>query len=160
MDETTKALIDHYQKTYELTYSLWQQRNSTFLILIGIVGVATLLTFQGPQAEPLLADAGAKLIHITDPERTAELRSGLPFSLIHATILAAVFYLVVNLSHRAAYVLRNYRYLARLEENIRDRLKLPPGSVAFMRESSFYWAERSPLAGAVKWVYIGMLGFV
>ena len=41
----TELLAEHYQKTYELTLSMWEQRNRTFLVLLGTVGVATILTF-------------------------------------------------------------------------------------------------------------------
>jgi hypothetical protein len=63
-----------------------------------------------------------------------------------------VFYLTVNLYHRALYVLRNYRYLGKLEEEIREQLKISAESVAFTRESTFYWGDRGALLGAVKWV--------
>ena len=33
-------------------------------------------------------------------------------------------------------------------------------TVAFTRESTFYWGERSLASGAVKWVYIAILGVV
>ncbi len=162
MDDVGKLLIEHYQKTYELTFKLWQQRNHTFLILLGVIGAATLLTFRVPQAEPLLVDIVAKLVGITDSGRIAELRAGFPFGLIQSIVLIVVFYLVVNLNHRASYVLRNYRYLAGLEQEIRSRLNLHRTSVAFSRESTFYWSDRkrSRVWGAVKWVYIGMLGLV
>jgi hypothetical protein len=158
--EATKALVEHYQKTYELTYNLWRQRNRTFLILLGVIGGATLLTFRIPDTEPFLVDVIAKLIGITDDARIGQLRAGFPFGLIQSIILAVVFYLVVNLYHRAGYVLRNYKYLAGLEREIRDRLRLGPNTVGFTRESTFYWSDRSPLGGAVKWTYIGLLGIV
>jgi hypothetical protein len=159
MDEVTKVLIEHYQKTYELTYSLWQQRNSAFLILMGVIGLAALLTFQSAQAQPLLVDFIAHFVGIKDSERLNELRAGFPFRLMNEIVLAVIFYLVVNLNHRANYVLRNYKYLARLEHDIRKRSEMSD-SVAFTRESTFYWQARSPLGGLVKWVYIGMLGIV
>src|ERR1700704_3909053 len=37
------ALVDHYQNTYELVFRLWGQRNRTFLLLLGVVGLAALL---------------------------------------------------------------------------------------------------------------------
>ena len=43
---TAQLLAEHYQKTYELTYEFWKQRNRTFILLIGVIGVATLLTFR------------------------------------------------------------------------------------------------------------------
>jgi hypothetical protein len=37
MPHKGRALVAHYQKTYELTYRLWEQRNRTFLFLLGAV---------------------------------------------------------------------------------------------------------------------------
>lgn len=165
MDEVAKALIEHYQKTYELTYALWQQRNKTFLVLLAVIAFATLLTFRVPQAETLLVSLFYDAARIKDSGTADELRKEFPFLLIQGIILGVVFYLVFNLNHRAKYVLRNYRYLARLEDEIRRKLNLhkEEGSVAFTRESTFYWSDRDRgfrLGGAVKWVYIGMLGLL
>lgn len=161
MSEKAKALADHYQNTYELTYSLWQQRNRTFLLLLAVIGIATLLTFRAPQADSLLVDYLAKWVGVSDdPVRLAEIRRGFPFGLLQSILLIIVFYLMVNLYHRAVYVLRNYRYLACLEKEIRGELALAEEAVSFTRESSFYWSERSRLSGFVKWVYIAMLGLL
>lgn len=160
--ERGDALVEHYQKTYELTFELWQQRNRIFLLLLAVIGVATLLTFEVPQANSLLVDFLAALASVQDEARIDELRDGFPFGLLQAIILMVVFYLMVNLYHRAAYVLRNYRYLAELEREIRAELALDPEAVAFSRESSFYWRDRdqSKLSGLVKWAYIGLLGLL
>jgi hypothetical protein len=45
VETTAKYLVDHYQKTYELMYALWQGRNKTFLTLLGAIGVATFVMF-------------------------------------------------------------------------------------------------------------------
>lgn len=158
MGQPEESVVEHYQKTYELTYALWQQRNRTFLLLLGVISIATLLTFDVPQTQPLLVDVVAKFAGVTDNSRLAELRRGFPFGLLQSILLVVVFYLMLNLYHRAVYVLRNYRYLSRLESEIRVHLKLPDDSVAFTRESTFYWGERSIASGAVKWVYIAILG--
>src|SRR5260370_42233742 len=52
--ERSELLVDHYQKTYELTFELWKQRNTTFLVLLGVIGAATLLTFGAADANTLL----------------------------------------------------------------------------------------------------------
>ena len=49
-----ELLTEHYQKTYELTYNLWKQRNKTFLVLLGVIGAATLLTFGAADRTELL----------------------------------------------------------------------------------------------------------
>src|SRR6266404_1560775 len=95
------ALVQHYQKTYELTYEMWKQRNRTFLLLLGVIGVATILTFRAPQANSLLVDLIRKLLDVSEPARIDELRNSFPFGLLQSILLVAVFYLMVNLYHRA-----------------------------------------------------------
>ena len=72
--------------------------------------------------------------------------------------MVVVFYLVVNLYHRAPYVLRNYRYLAGLEKEIRQQIEAPAESIAFTREGNFYWSDRASLQSAVKWCYVVLIG--
>ncbi len=156
--ENPQLLTEHYQKTYELTYELWKQRNKTFLVLLGVIAAATLLTFGSAQTNPLLIAWIAKSLGITESSRIAELQRSFPFALLQSLLLIVVFYLIVSLYHRALYVLRNYRYLGELEHEIREQLKLSPDSVAFTRESTFYWSDRAPLLGAIKWVYILFVG--
>jgi hypothetical protein len=156
--EKAELLVDHYQKTYELTFELWKQRNVTFLVLLGVIAVATLLTFGPAQTNPLLIAWIAKVLGITEGTRIEQLQKSFPFAILQSLLLVVVFYLIVNLYHRALYVLRNYRYLGELEREIRSELNLPPASIAFTRESTFYWGDRAPLLGAVKWVYIIFVG--
>ena len=157
MAEKSELLVSHYQSTYELTYKLWGQRNRTFLILIAVIAVATLLTFSAKDATPLLVDWIAKLLDIDDKDRIEELNKGFPFALLQGILLSVVFFLMVNLFHRALYVLRNYAYLGALEREIRTSLSINNG-VAFTRESEFYWSERPKLLGTVKWFYVILLG--
>jgi hypothetical protein len=156
--QNPQLLTEHYQKTYELTYELWKQRNITFLVLLGVIGIATLLTFGPAQTNPLLIAWIAKVLGITERAEIAELRSSFPFAILQSLLLIVVFYLMVNLYHRALYILRNYRYLGELEREIRDHLQLSKDSVSFTRESSFYWGDRALLLGAVKWMYILFVG--
>ncbi len=156
--DAVECIAEHYQKTYELTYELWVQRNRTFLILIGTIGAASLLTFQVPQANSLLVDLIAKVLGVTDASRVAELRKSFPFGILQSILLLVVFYLMVNLYHRACYVLRNYAYLGQLEHEIRARLDMSDADCAFTRESKFYWSRRSRLLGSVKYVYFLLLG--
>jgi hypothetical protein len=44
MQEGANVVAEHYQKTYELTLQMWEQRNTTLLYLIAVVGAAALLT--------------------------------------------------------------------------------------------------------------------
>jgi hypothetical protein len=158
MKNNADILAEHYQKTYELTYDLWKHRNQTFLVLLAVIGGATLLTFSAAQTNPLLVRWIAKALDVTDRQEIQELGRSFPFGLLQSLLLVVVFYLVVNLYHRALYVLRNYRYLAVLEQEIRAQLGLASGSIAFTREGSFYWSDRVFLQSAVKWCYIVLVG--
>ena len=82
MSNTANILVDHYQKTYELTFEMWKQRNRTFLILLAIISVATLLTFRAPEANSLLVDLVAKLVGLSDAKRIEQLRSSFSVRLI------------------------------------------------------------------------------
>ena len=128
MKDNAEILAEHYQKTYELTYELWKQRNQTFLILLAVIGAATLLTFSATQTNPLLVRWIAKVLDVTDKQDIQELGKSFPFGLLQSLLLIVIFYLVVNLYHRALYVLRNY------------------------------WSDRAFLQSAVKWCYIVLVG--
>jgi hypothetical protein len=127
-------------------------------MLLAVIGAATLLTFSATQTNPLLVRWIAKLLDVTDKQDIQELGRSFPFGLLQSLLLVVVFYLVVNLYHRALYVLRNYRYLAALESEIRGQLGTPSESIAFTREGSFYWSDRAFLQSAVKWCYIVLVG--
>jgi hypothetical protein len=158
MKGNSELLAEHYQKTYELTFELWKQCNQTFLILIGVIGGATLLTFSPGKTEPLLVLWLAKALGVTDEHKIQQLAIGFPFGLLQSLLLIVIFYLMVNLYHRSLYVLRNYRYLAQLEHEIRADLALPPDSIAFTREGGFYWSDRTALQSVEKWCYIALVG--
>ncbi len=49
MSDAADILTKHYQKTFELTYEIWKQRNKTFLVLVAVIGAGTLLTFRAAQ---------------------------------------------------------------------------------------------------------------
>ena len=158
MQTRATLMVDHYQKTFELTYELWRQRNRTFLLLLGVIGVATLLTFRVPEANSLLVDLVAKALNVRDASRIEVLRKSFPFGILQSILLFVVFYLMVNLYHRALSVLRNFRYLGMLEAEIREDLDLQEPTVSFSREGDFYWGNRGPVLGVVKWIYIVLLG--
>jgi hypothetical protein len=156
MEDIAKQLIDHYQKTYELTFELWQGRNKVFLMLLGAVGTAPLLMFPALGTRSILFLYLGHKFGLSEGEIVA-LQNGFPFSILQSILLFAILYLTVNLYHRARYVLRNYAYLSALEREIRAALNLSNGAVAFTRESTFYWGSRDVLSGAVKYIYIVLL---
>lgn len=160
MSDAAEIMVEHYQKTYELTFEMWRQRNRIFLVLLAVIGVATLLTFRVPEANSLFVDLIAKLLGVSDQQRIQELRQSFPFGLLQSILLTTIFYLMVNLYHRARYVLRSYSYLSNLEREIRQQLNLADGTISFTRESTFYWGQRDLLSGFVKWVYIVFLGLL
>lgn len=156
MEDTAKHLVDHYQKTYELTFTLWETRNKTFLILLGLVGIAPLITFPALGTRSLLFLYLRHALGLNENDLHT-LQEGFPYGLLQAIILFVVLYLTINLYHRDRYVLRNYAYLSALETEIRQKLALNTVAVAFTRESTFYWGQRDVLAGVVRYVYIVLL---
>ena len=158
MTEGIDLLAAHYEKTYETTLKVWEQRNRTFLILLAVVGVATLLTFKVSQAQPLIVDLIAKIFAIKDTARIAALRISLPYGLIQSILLMVILYLMIILYHRTTFILRNYQYLDAVEKEIRKGLKFPDDRVAFSREGSFYKEHKPYLAKFVGLAYIVMLG--
>jgi len=154
------ALTQHYQNTYEQTYQYWLQRNRTFLFLLTAIGLATLTTFGAPNSDSIIVFIIAKFFGVTDSIGRSQIQQGVSLTIIQSIFLILVFYLMVNLHHRSHYVLRNYHYLSRLEQEIRAALGVDEKSVAFSRESSFYWKHRTWGNAAVKWVYILLLGFL
>jgi len=160
MAGNAELLAEHYQKSFEVTLEVWGQRNQTFLLLLGVVGFATLLTFNATATQPLLLDLIAKLLSIESDTRQRELRASFPYGLIQTIILMVVLYLTLVLYHRTTFIKRSYLYLAQLEAELRDALSLPAGSVAFTREGLFYETNSPPLRHAVAYAYIGMLGLL
>jgi len=160
MASTAELLVEHYHKSFEITLTMWEQRNLTFLILLVVVGVATLLTYDVPQAQPLLVDIVAKLLAIDGDARKNELRTGLPYGLIQSIFLMTILYLTLVLYHRTSFINRSYKYLHGLEDEIRALLKLPASSIAFSREGKFYWDRRPKLSRLVGAAYVGMLGIL
>ena len=78
MTDVTTALVEHYQKTYELTYKLWQQRNRTFLLLLAVIAAATFLSFRTPVGDTLLASWIAKSAGMTDEAQIDKMRKSFP----------------------------------------------------------------------------------
>lgn len=158
--EEKALLVDHYHKTYDLTYSVWESRNMTLLILLAVVGFSTLLTFNVAEAQPLLVDIIAKLCGITDSARIAELRRSFPYGIIQSIFVIIVFYLMLNLYQKTRFIRRSYLYLSGVERDIRATLNLGAHNVSFTREGEFYDKSQS-IAGVMTGVsYILILGLL
>ncbi len=155
--DVAEFLVEHYQKTYELTQEFWRERNNIFLILVAVLAATTLFLSLGQaQANSLLVVWVGRTLGLSDAQITA-LQQSANFDLLQLLVLAIVFYLMVNLYHRTQNVLRLYQYLGKIEEEIRARLGLGDDSIAFTRESTFYWTKRPRLMGLVGAVYIIIL---
>lgn len=115
-----RLITEHYQHTFEQTARLWQQRNQTFLYLLGTIALASFFTLRVTGADSLFIDLIAGVLSIDDADRINELRTSFPFNILQTILLAAIFYLMVNLYHRDLAVSRNYKYLAKLETEITD----------------------------------------
>ena len=153
-EKRAELLVDHYQKSFELTHEMWKQRNLIFLRLLAVIGLAALFAFVPKLSNWILINYIAKA---TDAQAT-ELLNSFPFGLLQTILMFVVFYLMVNLHHRAQYVLRSYKYLGDLEAEIREVLDLNPEHASFTRESGYYWTHRGRFAGLVKWIYFILLG--
>lgn len=155
--EAAEALTNHYQKTFEVAYEYWKERNKLFVYLVLISGLGLLLILRVPETDKLLVDMIATLVKIEDPARKLELYSTFPFELVLSMILVVMFYFMQRLYATNLSVMRNYLYLGALEKEIRESLKLSSASVAFTREGKYYWDRRMVMQNASKWYYIFVL---
>ena len=154
----SNPLIEHYHKTSDLTQTLWEQRNQTFLLLILALGAASLLSFDPKFTNDLLTVVAPRALGIVDTKHLADIKAGFPYAVVHAALLVLVFYFMANLYHRTVGVMRSYDYLGALEKEIRTSLQLADGSIAFSREGNYYWNHRPPLMRLVKYMYIVIIG--
>ncbi len=158
--EVAETLTEHYQKTFELTYEVWKERNGLFVYLVITTGIGLLLLLRVPELSSLLVDAIVKFLGITDPVRIAQLYKDFPLDTLLSVIFIIVFYLMQRLYSTNVSVFRNYQYLGALEDEIRKHLALSEDSVAFTREGRFYWKGRSVTQIMSKWYYIFVIGIV
>ncbi|TXE45951.1 MULTISPECIES: hypothetical protein [Serratia] len=156
--QNQELLVEHYHKTYDLTFSVWESRNQSLLILLAVVGFSTLLTFNVSEAQPLLVDIIAKLCGIASDDRIKELKKSFPYGVIQSIFIIVVFYLTINLYHKTCFIRRNYQYLSGLETDIRSALNLPTGSVSFTREGNFYNKHRTFSSFMTGLSYVLILG--
>lgn len=156
--QNQELLVEHYHKTYDLTFSVWENRNQTLLILLAVVGFSTLLTFNVSEAQPLLVDIIAKLCGVASDDRIKELKKSFPYGLIQSIFIIVVFYLTINLYHKTCFIKRSYQYLSGLETDIRSALNLPTSSVSFTREGDFYNNHRTFSSFMTGLSYVIILG--
>jgi hypothetical protein len=157
--DKARALIGHYDKTFDVTWQLWGQRNRTFLMLLLVICLANLIT----NDEFLRLLINAALGYLTGNKTTeVDFKETIPYQTIQIVMLILVFYYMVTIYHRSATVLRNYAYLDKIEQEIRVALQLTEDDVAFTREGGFYWTKRPFLFSSVKYFYtiivLGLIG--
>jgi hypothetical protein len=134
------------------------QRNNSFLLLVGSVAFASVLTFSPAGGQPLLIAWLAKALDINNASGLETLRASIPFTLVQGILFLLVFYFMFNLYQRSYQLIRNFQYLAALEGEIRTAMELPSTSHAFTRESTFYRQQKWPLRRLIKWTYVILLG--
>jgi len=152
--DITEIASNHYQKTFELTYETWRERNRLFVYLVLITGVGLLLLLRIPEASSLLVDAIVKLLGITDQNRISQLYKNFPTDVLLSIFLVIIFYLTQKLYSTNLSVLRDYQYLGAIETEIRAHLTLPEESILFTREGKFYWGRRTITQVMSKWYFI------
>lgn len=159
-NESAQAITEHYQKTFELTYETWKERNSIFVFLVITAGIGLLLLLRVPESSSLLVDVVAKLVGITDRDRIMQLYKDFPFNVLLSVFMVIIFYLMQKLYSTNLSVMRNYLYLGAVENEIRKQLKLPVDSISFTREGNFYWGARSLTQKMSKWYFIVVVAIV
>ena len=152
-----EVLANHYQKTFEVAYEYWQERNKLFVILVLTTGMGLLLLLRVPEANSLLVDAIAKFLGVTDMQRIQQLYANFPFDVLLSGVLVVMFYLMQRLYSTNLSVMRTFMYLGALETEVRKYLGLPTGSISFTREGSFYWGRRSRIQAMSKYYYVVVL---
>lgn len=152
--EVTEIAANHYQKTFELTYEVWKERNRLFVYLVIVAGIGLLLLLRVPEVSSLLVDAIAKFLGITDTVRINQLYKDFPLDVLLSVFLVIMFYLMQRLYSTNLSVFRDYHYLGAIEIEIRQHLGLPEESILFTREGEFYWGQRSITQTMSKWYYI------
>lgn len=152
-----EVLAGHYQKTFEVAYDYWKERNKLFMILVLTAGMGLLLLMHVPTADSLLVAAIAKFLDITDQAVKTDLLEKFPFNILLSGFLVAMFYLMQRLYSTNLSVMRTFMYLGALEAEVRKYLGLPTGSISFTREGSFYWGRRSRIQAMSKYYYVVVL---
>jgi hypothetical protein len=152
-------VVDHYQKTYEVTYELWNARNRLFPTLAGVIGGGAFLAFRVPGADSLFVAVIGGLVQL-DAQTQAALQEGITYQILQTVLLVVVFHLLLDLYRHTQDITRNYLYLAGLEDEIRQALGFTAEKIAFTRENVFYLKHRVRLLGGVRYVYSIVLGLL
>ena len=155
-----EVLANHYQKTYEVALENWKERNKLFIFLVLTAIVGLLILQRGDTVNELLVKYVQKYFELKVPDDQNlidKISKSVPFSLVQSGILVAMFYFMQRLHATNLAVMRTYKYLAILENEIQPYLGLPEISGSFTRESKFYWNNRVFMQTMSKWSYVVVL---
>ena len=156
--DRNEGILDHYNKTAELTWNLWESRNRAFLMLIVAISLAAVLA-----NDEMLLGVLKSICEQGKVKCESLAPSGMSYLMVHSVILVLVCYYMLTLYHRTASVLMSYRYMGELEKELRYGFGFASGDVTFTREGAFYMANRPKPFSYVKWLYsiiIGVLLFL
>lgn len=151
------VLAEHYQKTFEVAYDYWKERNKLFVILVLTAGFGLMLLLHIPTTDSLLVAAIAKFLNITDQITRTDLQAKFPFDILLSGVLVVMFYLMQRLYSTNLSVMRMYLYLGALEKEVQPHLGLSKGSISFTREGGFYWEKRTAMQAMSKYYYVVVL---
>jgi hypothetical protein len=152
-----EVLATHYQKTFEVAYDYWKERNKLFIYLVLMAGIGLMLLLRVPTADDLIVNAIATLLNITEQVDKTALKTAFPFDILLSAILVVMFYLMQRLYSTNLSVMRTFMYVGQLEKEMRGYMGLLADKVYFTRESGFYWGRRSKIQTMSKWFYVGVL---
>lgn len=155
-----EVYFNEYNAMRSHTYTLWEKRNKIFLILILIVGLSVLFTFNIAESKPLILDMLAKILTIDDPKHIKKLNSSLFYSFIQSLFMATILFTMMILYNRTAKIRFNYKYLSEIESDIKKASDLPDDSIIFTLESEFYknnYPKFSFFLGIIFILFLGIL---
>ncbi len=162
LEARAEALVEHYQKTYELVHGLWEQRNHQFIILVCVLAAAGFLTYVQNVIVAAMPEYLANTLAGLSDEAKKAIKDGFvpAFNLLLAFLVVSVFYLMANLCHRSGTIISLYGYLHALETEIRQELRLPEEAHAFTREGTFYRVTGHRVSRLIGVAYKAVLGLL
>ncbi len=158
-----EQLCAHYQYTNEMVHRLWERRNHQFVTLTAVVALAAIVTLLEGGLAKVLINYLEYLKLLDGGGDGAVQRSAIKaaVSVIPAFLTVAVFYLMTNVYHRSVHITNYYRYIGRLEEEIRKAMSLMPTDWAFTREGSYFRRSGERVSRKIgslyKWILLLLL---
>lgn len=157
------VIADHYQKTFEVAYDYWKERNKIFIYLVLTTILGLLIIQRGPLVNELLVKYTINYFELseeTDHALISEISRTIPFNVLLSGILVTMFYFMQRLYSTNLSVMRTFLYLSAIEDEIQPHLGLSEKNASFTREGRFYWGNRSFTQSISKWYYVIVLFFL